>query len=164
MTDKEQMEQGAKAQLTAAEKKRFAAFNTNALAFMGDAVYEVYIRQHVMAGGASSAEKLHFMAVKYVRANGQAKALGTMQSDGFLSEEEAALVRRARNRKISSKPKNAGVMDYKLATAFEALVGYLYLAGEEERLQQVMAEAVRIIEDKHLENKHLENKNRENKQ
>ena len=67
--------------------------------------------------------------------------------DGFLSEKEASLVRRARNRRTSSKPKNADPIDYKMATAFEALIGYLYLSGEEQRLEEVMAEAVRIIEN-----------------
>lgn len=67
--------------------------------------------------------------------------------DGFLSEKEASLIRRARNRRTSSKPKNADPIDYKMATAFEALIGYLYLSGEEQRLEEVMAEAVRIIEN-----------------
>ena len=66
---------------------------------------------------------------------------------GFLSEEESALVRRARNRRTISKPKNADIIDYKMATAFEALIGFLYLSGEESRLEEVMAEAVRIIEN-----------------
>lgn len=119
--------------------------NTTALAFMGDAVYEVYVRKHVMETGQTNADKLHRMAVPYVRARGQAKAVRAM-AYGFLTEEEAALVKRARNRRTLSKPKNADIIDYKMATAFEALVGYLYLSERRRRLEEVMAEAVRIIE------------------
>ena len=113
---------------------------------MGDAVYEVYVRKRVMETGQVNADRLHIMAVPYVKAKGQAEAVRRLL-EGFLSENEAALVRRARNRRTSSKPKNADLMDYKMATAFEALIGYLYLSGEAERLEEIMAEAVRIIEN-----------------
>lgn len=127
-------------------EKDVRQINTTALAFMGDAVYEVYVRKHVMETGQTNADRLHQMAVPYVRAKGQAQAVKTMLT-GFLSEEESALVRRARNRKTISKPKNADIIDYKMATAFEALIGFLYLSGEESRLEEVMAETVRIIEN-----------------
>ena len=127
-------------------EKDVRQINTTALAFMGDAVYEVYVRKHVMETGQTNADRLHQMAVPYVRAKGQAQAVKTMLT-GFLSEEESALVRRARNRRTISKPKNADIIDYKMATAFVALIGFLYLSGEESRLEEVMAEAVRIIEN-----------------
>ena len=127
-------------------EKDVRQINTTALAFMGDAVYEVYVRKHVMETGQTNADRLHQMAVPYVRAKGQAQAVKTMLT-GFLSEGESALVRRARNRRTISKPKNADIIDYKMATAFEALIGFLYLSGEESRLEEVMAEAVRIIEN-----------------
>ena len=127
-------------------EKDVRQINTTALAFMGDAVYEVYVRKHVMETGQTNADRLHQMAVPYVRAKGQAQAVKTMLT-GFLSEEESALVRRARNSRTISKPKNADIIDYKMATAFEALIGFLYLSGEESRLEEVMAEAVRIIEN-----------------
>ena len=92
-----------------------------------------------------NADRLHSMAVPYVKAKGQATALRTLAEE-FLTEEEKAITRRARNRRISSKPKNAELMDYKMATAFEALIGYLYLAGEQKRLKEVMAAAVNVIE------------------
>ena len=127
-------------------EKDVRQINTTALAFMGDAVYEVYVRKHVMETGQTNADRLHQMAGPYVRAKGQAQAVKTMLT-GFLSEEESGLVRRARNRRTISKPKNADIIDYKMATAFEALIGFLYLSGEESRLEEVMAEAVRIIEN-----------------
>lgn len=120
--------------------------NTAALAFMGDAVYEVYIRKLVMSAGQTRADRLHVMAVPYVRAQGQASAVKKMMNDGFLTEEELALVKRARNHKISSKPKNAGPVEYKLATAFEALVGALYLSGETQRLEEIIKEAEDTIQ------------------
>ena len=123
--------------------------NTTALAYIGDAVYEIYVREHVLAAsggncaevsGATSGttagkqkaygahvDALHRRAIRYVRADGQAKAIKAMLAEGFLTAEEEALVRRARNHKSASKPKNADAMDYKYATAFEALIGFWHL-------------------------------------
>lgn len=121
--------------------------NTTALAFMGDAVYEIYARKHVMERGNTSADKLHRMAVAFVRADGQAFAVKSMMTD-FLTGEETALVKRARNRRSSSKARSADAVTYKLATAFEALLGYLYLSGEEERMEEVIEEAILRIESR----------------
>ncbi|MCI5687086.1 ribonuclease III domain-containing protein [Anaerovoracaceae bacterium 42-11] len=119
--------------------------NTTALAFIGDAVYEVFIRKYVMERGPHNADMLHRKAVFYVRAEGQAKAVKSLIRD-FLTEEEIAFVKRARNHKSVSKSRSAGPVAYKLATAFEALIGYLYLDGQQERLAGVMEEAVSRIE------------------
>ena len=119
--------------------------NTTALAYMGDAVYEVFVRERVLAQGIPNVDKLHSMAVKYVRAEGQARALKSMFDE--LSEEELALVKRARNHKITSKPKNADPVIYKLATAFEALAGYLYLSGRTQRMQEIFEKAATVIDE-----------------
>ncbi len=119
--------------------------NTTALAFMGDAVYEVYIRKLVMDDGQTRADRLHAMAVPYVRAGGQAAAVKKMMNESFLTEEELTLVKRARNHKISSKPRNAGPVEYKLATAFEALLGALYLDGDIQRLEEIIKKAEETI-------------------
>lgn len=119
--------------------------NTTALAFIGDAVYEVFIRKYVMERGPHNADMLHRKAVFYVRAEGQAKAIKSLIRD-FLTEEEIAFVKHARNHKSVSKSRSAGPVAYKLATAFEALIGYLYLDGQQERLAGVMEEAVSRIE------------------
>jgi len=121
------------------------AMNTTALAYIGDAVFEVYVRKTVLGTGQSNTDKLHKMSVRYVKADGQAFALKAIMSN--LTEQEQSLVKRARNRKITSKPQNADPVLYKLATAFEALVGYLYLSKEEERLEEVMQMAMRAIEN-----------------
>lgn len=120
--------------------------NTTALAYMGDAVYEVYIRRHVMETGHVHVDKLHAMAVPFVKAEGQARAIKYLVEE-FLTEEEKALTKRARNHKIATKAKNATPMDYKWATAFEALLGYLHLKGDVERLEAVIAEAIKYIEE-----------------
>lgn len=120
--------------------------NTTALAYMGDAVYEVYIRKHVMQKGCFDADRLHKAAVAYVRADGQARAVRKLMNE-FLTEEEVSLVKRARNHKTASKARSADPVTYKLATAFEALVGALYLSGDMVRTEQVVYEAIRIIEE-----------------
>lgn len=118
--------------------------NTEALAYIGDAVYEKFIREKLIVSGMARVHNLHRAATGYVKAGTQAAAICHMF--GELSEEEQRLVKRARNHKFNSKAKNADPITYKWATAFEALVGYLYLAGEEERLAEVMNRAVAIIE------------------
>lgn len=118
--------------------------NTTVLAFLGDTVYETYVRRHVIEKGRFSADLLHRAAVRFVKADAQAFALKAMM-DG-LTEEEQNLVKRARNKKISTKPKNADPVVYKWATAFEALVGYLYLSQDHVRMEEIIAEAVEIIE------------------
>lgn len=124
--------------------ENIAYMNTTVLAYMGDAVYEVFVRERVIATGQIHADKLHHSAIKYVRAEGQAKALKSMLEE--LSEAELALVKRARNKKITSKPKNADPITYKWATAFEALIGYLHLSEQLDRRNEIMEKTVSIIE------------------
>lgn len=122
------------------------SINTTALAFIGDAVYEVFIRNRVLLKYGQNADRLHREAVRYVKADAQAGVVRELTALGFLTEEEESLVRRARNRKSKSKPRGASPMEYKLATAFEALIGYLYKSGETERLEEVLEKAAEIIE------------------
>ena len=128
--------------------------NTTALAYIGDAVYEIYVRTRVLEASGDEqlaygahVDALHKRAIKYVKASGQAKAVKKMLADGFLSQDEEALVRRARNHKTASKPKNADAMDYKYATAFEALVGYLNLTDDKARMEEIIFHAFEIIDD-----------------
>ena len=119
--------------------------NTTALAYIGDAVYEIYVRKHVLQAGIPNVDMLHKYAVHFVCADGQAKALKALMAD-FLNEEEVSLAKRARNHKIASKARSAGPVTYKLATAFEALIGYLHLSGQEERMEEIIYKAFEIIE------------------
>lgn len=120
--------------------------NTTSLAYLGDAVYEIRIREMIVEKLPHDAGKAHHAAVRYVSAESQAKAARQMMADGFLTEEEEALLKRARNHRTMSKPQHASAKDYKLATGFEAVMGFLHLMGREERADEVAREAVRIIE------------------
>ena len=119
--------------------------NTTALAYIGDAVYEIYVRKHVLTAGIPNVDMLHKYAVHFVCADGQAKALKALMTD-FLTEEEVSLAKRARNHKTASKARSAGPVTYKLATAFEALIGYLHLCGQNERMEEIIYKAFEIIE------------------
>ena len=126
--------------------------NTGTMAFIGDAVYEVYVRMHVLEGGSAHADVLHRMAVSYVSAEGQAKAVKNLMVKD-LTEEEYALVRRARNHKASSSKKTraskkgSDIITDKYATAFEALIGSLYLKGDIERMEELIKRSFEIIEE-----------------
>lgn len=110
--------------------------DTLSLAFLGDALYELYVREKLVSGNFKGADRLHKAAVAYVRAEAQAHAMKTLIDD--LSEEELTLVKRARNKKIASRPKNVDPILYKWATAFEALLAHLYLSDQLERMKEIM--------------------------
>lgn len=120
--------------------------NTTALAFVGDGVYELFIRNLMVQNGWSGADRLHRETVGYVRAESQAYAVKKIQD--MLTPDEQDLVRRARNRKSATKPKNADPVSYKMATALEALIGYLYLTGQQQRIQEIMTKVVEEIDGK----------------
>ncbi len=114
------------------------------LALIGDGVYEVFIRNHILTENtALSANKIHVKAIRYVKAKSQAYIMHEIEK--HLEEEEAAVYKRGRNAKSSTIPKNADVRDYRMATGFEALIGYLYLVGNKERLEFIFNECIKII-------------------
>lgn len=106
------------------------------LAYLGDSVYEMYVRSHLTADGNHKVNDLHKTATKFVCAGAQAEFYHKIE--GILTEEETAAFKRGRNAK-SRPPKNADFMDYKIATGVEALIGYLYVKGETERISELMA-------------------------
>ncbi len=118
--------------------------STTSLAFIGDAVYELYIRQMVAKTKRGGADVLHKHAVRFVRAESQAKAVKELLK-GELNEEEVRIVKRARNQKTPNRSRSAGALEYKLATAFEALLGSLTVRGENKRAEMIMKKAVEII-------------------
>ena len=109
-------------------------------AYIGDAVYELYIRNYLINNTNLKPHKLHLETIKYVKAKAQAKILEKIESD--LTDEEKDIVRRGRNTQTHSAPKNANPEDYMYATAFEALIGYLYLTKQEERLQEILNKCI----------------------
>lgn len=110
--------------------------NPLVLAYMGDAVYEMFIRQHVISLSNHRPNELHRAATRYVSAKAQAKALDVLLP--LLSEEEADVVRRGRNAKSGSSPKNTDILVYRHSTAFECLLGYLFYCGRHDRLEELM--------------------------
>lgn len=106
------------------------------LAFLGDSVYEMFIRTKILSGGNRPANELHKIAVGYVKAKAQSNAAHKIFD--MLTEEELTIYKRGRNTNIHTVPKNADMADYRHATALETLIGYLYLKGENERLLQLL--------------------------
>lgn len=127
------------------EKIALYKSNTTNLAYIGDAVYEVYVRKRLFEGPFATTKILQQEAVRYVSAAGQAHAIKALYDS--LTEDEQQLVRRARNHRSATKPKNADAITYKWATAFEALLGYLYLAGREERFLELAEAAWNILSE-----------------
>ncbi len=122
-----------------------------ALAYMGDAIYEVYVRQHLLMQEdykalAKNTREIHRQTIRYVNAAGQAYAI--RQLFDTLTEEEQRLVKRARNHKSSSRPQNQSPLDYRWATAFEALLGYCHLMERYDREAHLAQEAIRLIQQR----------------
>lgn len=104
-------------------------------AYVGDCVYELYIRTHLVDTTKLNPHKLHIEAIKYVKAGAQADFLNKIYDN--LTDEEKDIVRRARNANNHHLPKNSNVHEYMYATAFEALIGYLYLCKKYERIMEI---------------------------
>lgn len=120
--------------------------NGLALAYMGDGVYEQFVRHHLMKKSNIKPNHLHREATKYVSAKAQAKILFLLMDEQFFTEAEVAIIKRGRNGKSGTIPKNTDVITYRNATSFEAIIGFLYLDGQEERLHQLMQRSIELVE------------------
>lgn len=107
------------------------------LAYLGDAVYELRIRRHLLGQGICKVNELHRAAVDLVRAKRQARLYHQIES--LLEPTDADILRRGRNAKSGHQPPHVAVQEYRLATGLEALIGYLYLSEQEEKLDQIFA-------------------------
>ncbi len=114
-----------------------------ALAYIGDAIYDLVIRTIVVERGNTSANKLHKKTVAYVNARVQARMIEAVMEE--LTEEEQAVYKRGRNAKSYTTAKNASVIEYRKATGFEALCGYLYLTGNQERMLSLIQSAIEKV-------------------
>lgn len=116
------------------------------LAYLGDAVYELYVRRHLLLSGHVNvpSHHLYLASLSYVSAEAQAKVLRLLEPS--LTTAEAELCRRARNHVPLSRPRHADPMEYRLATALEALLGELYCAGQTARLDELMKQILGLIE------------------
>ncbi|WP_018659633.1 Mini-ribonuclease 3 [Allofustis seminis] len=122
--------------------------NGAALAYMGDAIYEVAVRRHLLEQGQTIPNKLHQLATHYVSAFAQAALCQQMQAEHFLTEEEMTYFKRGRNSHTYSKAKNADYATYSQSTGFEAVIGYLELTGQQERLTEVLAWCLTKVDQK----------------
>ena len=112
--------------------------NVITLAYIGDAVYEVYIREYLIRSGIAKVEELQKEAIKYVSAKSQCKILSYLIDNNLLTDIELDVVKRGRNYKRTSHPKNTDIITYKMSSGFEAMIGYLYLNNDKDRLDEIM--------------------------
>lgn len=118
------------------EKSKVEIMSPLTWAYVGDSVYEQYIRTHLVETTKLKPHKLHIKAIKFVKAEAQANILKRIHD--ILSDEEKDIVRRARNTQNHHVAKNANPTDYMYSTAFEGLIGYLYLTNQKERLEEIL--------------------------
>ena len=112
--------------------------NVISLAYLGDSVYEIYVREYLIKKGIAKVEDLQREAVKYVSAKSQCKILTYLMDNELLNDGELDIVKRGRNYKRTSHPKNTDIITYKMSSGFEAMIGYLYLNNEKDRLDEIM--------------------------
>ncbi len=114
--------------------------NPQSLAFVGDAVYTLFVRTYFCEHDKVKSKLLHKKVIDFVKASAQSQALDNIMD--ILTEKEVDIAKRARNTKVNSMAKHAKMIEYKKSTGFEALLGYLYLTGQNDRLNQILHLAV----------------------
>ena len=122
--------------------------NGIALAFEGDAVYAMYVRRHLIFKGLTKPQRLHSEANKYVSARAQAGLIAALLDAQLLTEKEEEIYRRGRNATSHTKAKNADVVTYRMSTGFEAVLGYLHMTQQIERLEELVIWCIAHIEQK----------------
>ena len=131
--------------------EEYSSINGIALAYMGDAAYEVYIREHLIREGLTKPNRLHHVAANYVSAKAQAALIKLMEDDKFLSEEEWEYFKRGRNSKSYTHAKNTDVVTYRISTGFEAIYGFLFLSKQSERMQEIADYCIEQVESGRIE-------------
>lgn len=121
--------------------------NGQTLAYLGDAVYEIAIRQHLIKGGIVKPQVLQRQATHYVSAKAQAALITKLQDENLLSSDEIATFKRGRNSKTYTKAKNTSLATYQLSTGFEAVWGYLELSNKTDRIAELNAWCIKTVEE-----------------
>ena len=118
--------------------------NVLVLAYLGDSVYEIYVREHLIKLGIANVNDLQRESINYVSAKSQAKFLKLLIDENYFNEKELSVIKRGRNYKSGRHPKNCDVVTYKYATAFETLIGYWYLNKEKDKIYELMVKIFNI--------------------
>ena len=121
-------------------------YNGLTLAYIGDAVYELKIREYLLSLGETTVNEMHSNAIKYTSAKSQAAIINHMMP--FFTNEEEEIFKRGRNSGGTHKPKNASLSDYHKATGFEAVIGYLYLIKNNERIDELIEKSIHFLNQK----------------
>ena len=108
------------------------------LAYVGDSVFELYIREYIVSKGYTKVNVLHKYVTKFTSGNAQAKFIHYFLENNILTDEEISIFKRGRNSHVKTARKNMNLADYLDATGFEALIGYLYLANNKDRLGELI--------------------------
>ncbi|MGG5342613.1 Mini-ribonuclease 3 [Enterococcus sp. AZ192] len=126
----------------------YTQLNGLALAYVGDAIYEIYIRDYLVEQGQTKPNTLHRMATHYVSAKAQAFLIQAMLEEKLLNETEETMYKRGRNAKSHTSAKNADITTYRIATGFESLMGYLHLTKQTERLEELIDWCIKKVGEK----------------
>ena len=126
------------------EKQDMCSYSPLTLAYIGDGVYELVVRSMIVTEANAPVNKLHKKSSELVKAETQAKIAFYLRDNEILDEEEMRVLKRGRNAQSYSKAKNASVSDYRWATGFEALIGYLYLSNENDRMLEIIAMGLKV--------------------
>ena len=122
-------------------------YNGETLAYVGDAIYELRIREYILSTGYQDVNKLHKYAVKFTSGENQAKIIDYLIKENLITEEEISYFKRGRNSGHSKNRRSISVISYKKATGFEAMIGYLYLENKKERLDEILDIIIKIVEE-----------------
>lgn len=123
-------------------------YNIKSLAYIGDSVYELYIRRYLILNSREVANILHKKAIRYVSAKAEEYIIDQMLKDDFLLEAEISVYKRGRNADSNTVPKNTDVSTYKKSTGFEAVIGMLYLEEKTERLEKIIFKSIDITNER----------------
>lgn len=129
------------------EIKDAKLLNGLALAYIGDGVYELAIREYLIEEGQTRPNQLHHNTTQYVSAKAQARIIESFLKQELLTEEEFTFYKRGRNSKINTRAKNTDIQTYLQATGFESFIGYLYLTQQKKRLEEIIDLCIQFIEE-----------------
>lgn len=130
------------------DKLTVKMLNPLSLAYMGDSILDTYVRKYIILKIKGKPNRLHQLSKQYVSAKGQAYVLNVLIEESFFNEEELEIIQRGRNAKSHTKAKNTDIQTYRKSSAIEAVIGYLFLIDEIERLEELVNKMIEITEER----------------